>query len=152
MKKEDRSLKGHGIKIAIGIMFCILIFFSGMLFSINYRLVHFQAGIEKRISELEKRQSSIEQSLGFLKNIQPGIEGLHKYGEALKEKMKVMQEALGKFIDELSESFSTEQKEKVKKALNKFFRLWEAFGEFLEELEAENREIKEGRQGEGGKD
>jgi uncharacterized coiled-coil protein SlyX len=118
-----------------------------MLFSINYRLVHFQAGIEKRISELEKRQSSIEQSLGFLKNSQPGIEGLHKYGEALKEKMKVMREALGKCIDELSESFSTEQKEKVEKALNTFFRLWEAFGEFLEELEAENREIKEGRQG-----
>jgi uncharacterized coiled-coil protein SlyX len=150
MKKEDRSLKGHGIKIAIGIMFCILIFFTGMLFSINYRLVHFQAGIEKRISELERRQSSIEQSLGFLKNIQPGIEGLHEHGEALKEKMKVIQEGLEKFIDELSESLNTEQKEKVEKALNKFFRLWEAFGEFLEELGAENRETKQ-QQGEGGK-
>jgi predicted RNase H-like HicB family nuclease len=90
--------------------------------------------------------------VGFLKNIQPGIEGLHKHGEALKEKMKVIQEGLEKFIDDLLESFSTEQKEKVKKTLNKLFRLWEAFGEFLEELEAENREVKEGRQGEGGKD
>jgi len=65
--------------------------------------------------------------------------------------MEVIQEALEKFIDELSESFSTEQKEKVKKAVDKFLRLWEAFGEFLEELEAENREIREGRQGEGSK-
>lgn len=152
MEKEESSLKRHGMKIAMGIMFCILILFAGMLFSINYRLIHFQASIEKRISELEKRQSSIEQSLGFLKNIQPGIEVLHRYGEALKEKMKVMQDALERFIEELSGSFSTEQKEKVKKALDKVFRLWKAFGEFLEELEAENREIKEGGQGEGGKD
>ena len=151
MKNGKSSLKGHGIKIAIGMMFCISIFFAVMLFSINKKLVHFQASMEMRISELEKRQSSIEQSLGFLKNIGPGIEGLQKHGEALKEKMKVIEGALEKFIDELSESFSTEQKEKVKKALNKFFRLWEAFGEFIEELEAENREIKEGRQGEGSK-
>jgi uncharacterized coiled-coil protein SlyX len=148
MNNGESSLKGHGIKIAI---FCILIFFAVMLFSINNKLVHFQASMEMRISELEKRQSSIEQSLGFLKNIQPGFESLQKHGEALKEKMKVIEGALEKFIDELSESFSTEQKEKVKKALNKFFRLWEAFGEFLEELEAENREIREGRQGEGSK-
>lgn len=151
MKNGESSLKGHGIKIAIGMMFCILIFFAVMLFSINSKLVHFQASMEMRISELEKRQSSIEQSLGFLKNIPPGIEGLQKHGEALKEKMKVIEGAVEKFIDELSESFSTEQKEKVKKAVDKFLRLWEAFGEFLEELEAENREMKEGRQGEGSK-
>ncbi|MFQ6078117.1 MAG: hypothetical protein ACE5NJ_03145 [Thermodesulfobacteriota bacterium] len=150
MKKEGSSLKGHGIKIAIGIMFCILVFFAAMLFSIHGKLVHFQINMEKRISELEKRQSSIEQSLGFLKNLQPGIEGLLKHGEVLKEKMKVIQEDLGKFVDELSESFSTEQKEKVKKAVDKFFRLWETFGEFLEELEAENRETKQ-QQGKGGK-
>ncbi len=150
MKKEGSSLKGHGIKIAIGVMFCILVFFAGMLFSINNRLVHFQASMEKRISELEKRQSSIEQSLGFLKNIEPGIEALHKHGEALKEKMKVIQEALGKFVDELSGSFSPEQKEEVKKALDKFSRLWEALGEFVEELKVENQETKQ-EQGEGGK-
>lgn len=150
MEKGESVLRGHGIKIAIGILFCIVIFFAGMLFSINNKLVHFQATMEKRISELENRQSSIEQSLGFLRSIQPGIEGLHKHGEALREKMKVMQEALGKFIDELSESLNTEQKEKVEKALNKFFRLWEALGEFLEELGAENRETKQ-QQGEGGK-
>jgi polyhydroxyalkanoate synthesis regulator protein len=132
-------------------MLCILIFLAGMLFFINNKIVHFQTRMEMRISELEKRQNSIEQSLGFLRNIPPGIESLQKHGEALKEKMEVIQEALEKFIDELSESFSTEQKEKVKKALNEFFRLWEAFGEFLEKLEAENREIKEGGQGEGSK-
>jgi len=149
MRNGESSLKGHGFKIVIGMMFCILIFFAVMLFSINKKLVHFQASMEMRISELEKRQNSIEQSLGFLKNIPPGIEGLQKHGEALKEKMKVIEGAV--FIDELSESFSTEQKEKVKKAVDKFLRLWEAFGEFLEELEAENREMKEGRQGEGSK-
>ena len=117
MKKGESPFKGHGVKIAIGIMFCILIFLAGMLFSINNKLVDFQANIEKRISELEKRQNSIEQSLGFLKNIQPGIEGLHKHGEALKNKMEVIQEALERFIDELSESLSREQKEKVKKPL-----------------------------------
>jgi len=151
MEKGESVLRGYGIKIAIGILFCIVIFFAGMLFSINNKLVHFQATIEKRISELENRQGSIEQSLGFLRSIQPGIEGLHKHGEALKEKMKVIQGALEKFIDELSESISREEKEKVEKALNKFFRLWEAFGEFMKELEAENRETKGGGQGEGGK-
>ena len=151
MKKGESPFKGHGVKIAIGIMFCILIFLAGMLFSINNKLVDFQANIEKRISELEKRQNSIEQSLGFLKNIQPGIEGLHKHGEALKKKMEVTQEALERFIDELSESLSREQKEKVKKALNKLLRLWEVFGEFMEELEAESGEMKKGGQGEDSK-
>ncbi len=149
MKKGESPFKGHGITVAMGMMVCILIFLAGMLFSINNKLADLQASVEKRISELEKRQDSIEQSLGFLKNIPPGIEGLQKHGEALKEKMKVIEGALEKFIDELSESFSTEQKEKVKKAVDKFLRLWEAFGEFLEELEAENRERKEGGQGEG---
>ena len=133
----------------MGIMFCILIFLGGMLFSINNKLAHFQAGIEERISELEERQNSIEQSLGFLKNIQPEIEGLHKYWESLRTKMSIIQGSLEKFIDELSESFSKEQKEKMKKALNKLFRLWEAFGDLMEELEAE---MKEGGQGEGSKD
>jgi uncharacterized coiled-coil protein SlyX len=151
MEKGKSSLRGHGTKIIIGIVFCILIFFAGMLFSMNNKLVDFQASMERRISELEKRQDSIEQSLGILKNIQPGIEGLRKHGEALKKKMKVLQGALEKFIDELSESFSTEQKEKVKKAVDKFLRLWEAFGEFLEELEVENREMEEGGQGEDSK-
>jgi uncharacterized coiled-coil protein SlyX len=151
MRKGESPFKGHGVKIAIGIMFCILIFFAGMLFSINKKLLDFQVSMEKRISELEKRQNSIEQSLGFLKNIGPGIEGLQKHGEALKKKMKVIQGALEKSIDELSESFSREQKEKMEKAVDKLFRLWEAFGEFMEELEAENREMKEGGQGEGSK-
>ncbi len=151
MKKGESPFKGHGITVAMGMMVCILIFLAGMLFSINNKLADLQASVEKRISELEKRQDSIEQSLGFLKNIPPGIEGLQKHGEALKEKMKVIEGALEKFIDELSESFSTEQKEKVKKAVDKFLRLWEAFGELLEELDAENREIKEGGQGGGRK-
>ena len=115
MEKGKSSLRGHGTKIIIGIMFCILIFFAGMLFSMNKKLVHFQTSMERRIAELERRQDSIEQSLGLLKDIQPGIEGLRKHGEALKKKMKVLQGALEKFIDELSESISREDKEQVKK-------------------------------------
>ena len=149
MEKGENYLKRHGAKIVMGIMFCILIFLGGMLFSINNKLAHFQAGIEERISELEERQNSIEQSLGFLKTIQPEIEGLHKHWESLRTKMSIIQGSLEKFIDELSESFSKEQKEKMKKAVNKLFRLWEAFGDLMEELEAE---MKEGGQGEGSKD
>ena len=149
MEKGGSYLKRHGAKIVMGIMFCILIFLGGMLFSINNKLAHFQAGIEERISELEERQNSIEQSLGFLKNIQPEIEGLHKHWESLRKKMSIIQGSLEKFIDELSESFSKEQKEKMKKAVDKLFRLWEAFGDLMEELEAE---MKEGGQGEGSKD
>jgi uncharacterized coiled-coil protein SlyX len=151
MKKGESFLEGRGVKIVMGIMFCMLIVLVGMLFSMNKKLVHFQTSMETRIAGLEKRQDSIEQSLGLLKDIEPGIEGLRKHGEALKKKMKVLQGALEKFIDELSESLSTEQKEEVKKALDKLFRLWEAFGDFMEELEAENRETKGGGQGEGGK-
>jgi len=88
MKKGESSPKGHGIKIAIGMMLCILIFLAGMLFFINNKLVDLQASVEKRISELEKRQNSIEQSLGFLKNIQPGFESLHEHREALKRKWR----------------------------------------------------------------
>jgi len=106
--------------------------------------------MEKRVSELEKRQNSIEQSLGILKKIQPEIEGIHQHWEVLKRKMTVLQGALERFVDELSESFSKEQKEKMKKAISKLSPLWEAFGEFMEDLEAENREMKERRQGEGG--
>jgi uncharacterized coiled-coil protein SlyX len=149
MEKGESALRRHGVKIALGIMFCILIFLGGMLFFINNKLVDFQVSMEKRISELEKRQNSIEQSLGFLKNIGPGIEGLQKHGEALKKKMEAIQWALEKSIDELSESFSREQKEKMKKAVDKLFRLWEAFGEFMEELEGESGEMKKGGQGEG---
>jgi chromosome segregation ATPase len=150
MDKGQSSLKRHGVKIVTGVMLCILIFLAGMTFSLNSKLTHFQASMEKRVSELEKRQNSIEQSLGILKKIQPEIEGIHQHWEVLKRKMTVLQGALERFVDELSEPFSKEQKEKMKKAISKLSPLWEAFGEFMEDLEAENREMKERRQGEGG--
>ena len=106
-----------------------------------------------RMSEVfappEMREVAVRHNLP--KGLEVADRWITRFGEALKEKMKVIQGALEKFIDELSESISREEKEKVEKALNKFFRLWEAFGEFLEELEAENRETKGGGQGEGGK-
>jgi len=148
MEKEEGLFKRHGVKIALGIMFCILVFFAGMLFSINSKLVNFQTRMEKRISELEKRQNSLEESLSIFKNIQPGIEGIHKNWEAIKEKMVALEGAVGKFVDELSESLSKEQKEKMEKAVNKLFRLWEVFGEFMEEMETENREMRKEGQGE----
>jgi predicted transcriptional regulator len=152
MEKGESPLKGHGAKIAMGIMFCILVFLAGMMFSINNRLTDFQASTEKRISRLEERQHSIEESLGILKDIQPELEGAHRHWEALKEKMTVLQGAVEKLVDEFSESLSEEQKEKMKKAFNKLFRLWEIFGEFVEELGAENRGTKGGGQeGEGSK-
>jgi chromosome segregation ATPase len=151
MEKEEGFLKRHGVRITMGIMFCILIFLGGMLFSINSKLINFQTRMEKRISELEKRQNSIEESLSIYKNIQPGLEGIHESWEAFKEKMGALEGAVEKFVDELSESLSKEQKEKMEKAINKLFRLWEAFGEFVEEMEAENREMREGKQGEGRK-
>ena len=151
MKKEEGLFKRHGVKITMGIMFCILIFFAGMLFSINSKLVNFQTRMEKRIAELEKRQNSIEESLSIFKNIQPGIEGIHKNWEAIKEKMVALEGAVGKFVDELSESLSKEQKEKMEKAVNKLFRLWEVFGEFMEEMETENREMRKEGQGEKSK-
>ena len=151
MEKEEGLFKRHGVKITMGIMFCILIFLAGMLFSINSKLVNFQTHMEKRISELEKKQNSIEESLSIFKNIQPGLEGIHENWEAFKEKMGALEGAVEKFVDELSESLSKEQKEKMEKAVNKLFRLWEAFGEFVEEMEAENQEMKEGKQGEGSK-
>jgi len=152
VESGKNSLKRHGAKIAMGIMFCILVLLAGMVFSMNSKLVHFQTRVEKRISELEKRQDSIEKNLGILKNIGPGLEGLHKHWEALREKMEVLEGAVEKFVDELSESFSREQKEKMKRAVDKLFRLWGAFGELMEEFEAEHREMKEGGEGEGNKD
>jgi predicted nucleic acid-binding Zn-ribbon protein len=152
MEKGESSSRGYGMKIVIGIMLCILIVLGGMLFSINSKLDHLQASMEKRISALEKKQDSLEQSLVFLKDIQPEIESLQRRWEALKEKMTVIQQAVEKFIDEILESFSSEQKEKVKKAFDKFFRLWEAFGEFIEEIETEIGETQRERQGEGGKE
>jgi predicted transcriptional regulator len=149
MEKGESPLKGHGAKIALGIMFCILVFLAGMMFSMNHRLLKFQASMEERIAELEERQHSIEESLGILKDIQPKLEGAHRHWEAFKEKMTVLQGAVEKLVDEFSESLSEEQKEKMKKALNKLFRLWEIFGELVEELEGENRGTKGGEQGEG---
>ena len=151
MEKEEGFFRGHGAKITMGIMFCILIFLAGVLFSINSKLVNLQTRMEKRISELEKKQDSIEESLSILKNIQPGLEGIHESWEAFKGKMGALEGAVEKFVDELSESLSKEQKEKMEKAVNKLFRLWEAFGEFVEEMEAQNREMREGKQGEGSK-
>lgn len=152
MKKGESPPKGRGITVVMAIMCCILIFLAGMLFSINKKLTHVQATMERRISELEERQNSVEKSLGILKNIGPEIETVHKHWETVRKKMAAFEGALEKFVDELTESFSKEQKEKMRKALDKLFRLWEAFGEFLEELEAEDREMREGRQGEGSKD
>lgn len=144
MKKGESPPKGRGITVAMGIMCCILIFLAGMLFSINSKLTHFQAHIERRISGLEERQNSVEKSLGILKNIGPEIETGRKHWETVRKKMTAFEGALEKFVDDLTESFSEEQKEKMKKALDKLFRLWEAFGEFLEELEAEDRDMREG--------
>jgi polyhydroxyalkanoate synthesis regulator protein len=144
MKKGESPAKGRGITVAMGIMCCILIFLAGMLFSINNKLGHFQAHMERRISELEERQDSIEKSLGILKDIGPEIETVHKHWEIMRKKMAAFEGALEKFVDELTESFSEEQKERMRKALDKLFRLWEAFGEFLEDLETEDREMREG--------
>jgi len=144
MKKGESPAKGRGITIAMGIMCCILIFLAGMLFAINSKLAHFQANIERRISGLEERQNSVEKSLGILKDIGPEIETVRKHWETVRKKMAAFEGALEKFVDDLTESFSEEQKERMRKALDKFFRLWEAFGEFLEELEAEDREMREG--------
>ena len=149
MEKGESSFKRHGAKIAMGIMFCILVFLAGMMFSINHRLLKLQTNMEGRIAELEERQHSLEGSLGLLRNIQPELEGVHRHWEALKEKMTVLQGAVEKFIDEFSESLGEEQKEKMEKALNKLFRLGEIFGELLEELGAENRGTKGGGQDEG---
>ena len=149
MEKGEASFTRHGVKIALGIVFCVLVFLAGMMFSINNRLIDFQASMDKRISMLEERQHSIEKSLGILKDIQPELEGIHRHWEAFKEKMTVLQGAVEKLVDEFSESLSEEQKEKMKKALNKLFRLGEIFGELLEELGGENRGNKGGGQGEG---
>jgi len=148
MKKGASPLKRHGAKIAMGIMFCILVFLAGMMFSINHRLLKLQASMEERIAELEERQRSVEESLGILKDIQPKLEGVHRHWEAFKEKMTVLQGAVEKLVDEFSESLSEEQKEKMEKALNKLFRLWEIFGELVEELEGENSGTKGEEQGE----
>jgi predicted transcriptional regulator len=149
MEKGESSFKRHGAKIAMGIMFCILVFLAGMMFSINHRLLKLQASMEERIAELEERQHSLEGSLGLLKDIQPELEGIHRHWEALKEKMTVLQGMVEKLVDEFSDSLSQEQKEKMKKALDKLFRLGEIFGELLEELEGENRGKKGEGQGEG---
>jgi hypothetical protein len=120
-----------------------------MMFSINNRLRDFQTSMEKRISRLEERQRSIEETLVILKDIQPGLEGVHRHWEALKEKMTLIEGAIEKLVDEFSESLSKEQKEKMRKALNKLFRLWEVFGERVEEFEGEKSGMKGGKQGEG---
>jgi chromosome segregation ATPase len=149
MEKGESPLKRHGVTIALGVMVCVLVFMAGMMFSIHHRLSKFQASMEERISELEERQHSIEENLGILKDFQPELEGIHRHWKALKEKVAIIEGALERLVDEFSESLDEKQKEKMKKTLNKLVRLWEVFGELLEELGAENRGTKGGGQGEG---
>lgn len=151
MEKGNNSPKGHGITIAMGVIVCILIFLGVMLFSINSKLANLQTSMEERITALEMRQDSLEKSFGFLKDVQPEIESLQRRWADVKEKVAIIRGAVEKFIDEFLESLSTEQEERVKQAVDKLFRLMEAFGEFAEELEDEGNQPEEGRQTEGGK-
>ena len=151
MEKGNNSPKGHGITIAMGVMVCILIFLGVMLFSINSKLANLQTNMERRITALEKRQDSIEKSFGFLKDVQPEIESLQRQWAGIKEKVAAIRGAVEKFIDEFLESVSTEQGERVKQAVDKLFRLLEAFGEFVEELETDKKEKKDTGEGEANK-
>lgn len=151
MEKGNNSPKGHGITIAMGVMVCILIFLGVMLFSINSKLANLQTSMEERITALEMRQDSIERSFGFLKDVQPEIESLQRRWADIKEKVARIRGDVEKFIDEFLKSLSTEQEERVKQAVDKLFHLMEAFGEFVEELEAERDQPEKGRQAEGGK-
>jgi len=151
MEKGKGPLRGQGVTIARGIMVCMLIFLAAMLFSMNSKLVNLQTSMEERITVLEMRQDSLEKSFGFLKDVQAEIESLQRRWAGVKEKVAAIGGAVEEFIDEFLESLSTEKEERVKQAVDKLFRLLEAFSESVEELEAERNQPEEGRQTEGGK-
>jgi hypothetical protein len=151
MENRESSSRGYGMKIVIGVMLCLLIFLGVILFSINSKLANLQTSMEERITALEMRQDSIERGFGFLKDVQPEIENLQRRWADVKEKVAIIRGAVEKFIDEFLESLSTEQEERVKQAVDKLFRLMEAFSEFAEELEAERDQPEKGRQTEGDK-
>ena len=151
MEKGKGPLRGQGVTIARGIMVCMLIFLAAMLFSMNSKLVNLQTSMEERITVLEMRQDSLEKSFGFLKDVQAEIESLQRRWAGVKEKVAAIGGAVEEFIDEFLESLSTEKEERVKQAVDKLFRLLEAFSESVEELEAERNQPEKRRQAEGGK-